>query len=110
MGSSATNFDSDLDNRDPVANPTVVFLFTLPRQDVERQWTSHELNHDSLLSWDEYMNVTYGFLSAEDLAGGDSANGFDYKEMIKRDKTRFTAADGDKDDKLTQVGARRITK
>jgi len=71
-------------------------------EDVERQWTSHELNHDSLLSWDEYMNVTYGFLSAEDLAGGDSANGFDYKEMIKRDKTRFTAADGDKDDKLTQ--------
>lgn len=71
-------------------------------EDVERQWTSHELNHDSLLSWDEYMNVTYGFLSAEDLGGGESANDFDYKEMIKRDKTRFTAADGDKDGKLTQ--------
>jgi len=71
-------------------------------EDVERQWNSHELNHDSLLSWDEYLNVTYGFLSPEDMNGGDDTNGFDYKEMIARDKTRFTAADGNKDDKLTQ--------
>jgi len=69
-------------------------------EDVERQWQSHELNHDSLLSWDEYLNVTYGFLSNDDMAGNDG--GFDYKEMIARDKTRFTAADGDKDNKLTQ--------
>lgn len=69
-------------------------------EDVERQWTSHELNHDSLLSWDEYLNVTYGFLNQDDLAANEG--GFDYKEMIQRDRIRFTAADGDKDDKLTQ--------
>jgi len=71
-------------------------------EDVERQWTSHEMNHDSLLSWDEYLNVTYGFLSKDDMAGNEDNSGFDYKEMISRDRTRFTAADGDKDDKLTQ--------
>lgn len=71
-------------------------------EDVERQWKSHELNHDSLLSWNEYQNVTYGFLSDGDLAGNDEGDGFDYKEMIARDRVRFTAADGDKDDKLTQ--------
>lgn len=72
-------------------------------EDVERQWQSHERNHDSLLSWDEYLNVTYGFLSGEDMKSDDDDNGgFDYKEMIARDKIRFTAADGDKDDKLTQ--------
>lgn len=70
-------------------------------EDVERQWQSHELNHDSLLSWDEYLNVTYGFLSEADMKGHEEG-GFDYKEMIARDKIRFTSADGDKDDKLTQ--------
>jgi len=70
-------------------------------EDVERQWNSHELNHDSLLSWDEYLNVTYGFLTPEAM-NGDSSQDFDYSEMISRDKTRFTAADGDKDNKLTQ--------
>jgi len=71
-------------------------------EDVERQWNSHELNHDSLLSWDEYKNVTYGFLSEAELAGAHGEGGFDYKEMVARDRNRFTAADGDKDDKLTQ--------
>ena len=76
---------------------------------MERQWNSHELNHDSLLSWDEYKNVTYGFLSEAELAGAHGEGGFDYKEMVARDRNRFTAADGDKDDKLTQVCFSRLS-
>jgi len=71
-------------------------------EDVERQWTSHETNQDGKLSWDEYMNVTYGFLSEAEKTG-QSTDGFDYKEMIARDKIRFNSADQNKDNLLSQA-------
>ena len=30
--------------------------------DVDRQWKSHDLNGDGLVSWDEYKNATYGYI------------------------------------------------
>ena len=30
--------------------------------DVDRQWTGHDLNGDGLVSWEEYKNATYGYI------------------------------------------------
>lgn len=30
--------------------------------DVDRQWKSHDLNGDEVVSWDEYKNATYGYI------------------------------------------------
>uniref|UniRef100_A0A8C4QRC7 Reticulocalbin-3 n=1 Tax=Eptatretus burgeri TaxID=7764 RepID=A0A8C4QRC7_EPTBU len=64
-------------------------------EDVKRQWTSHDLNNDDFISWEEYHNVTYGFMTdgAHDLEG----NGYNYKQMRARDERRFRAANPDGD-------------
>lgn len=30
--------------------------------DVDRQWKSHDLNGDNVVSWEEYKNATYGYI------------------------------------------------
>lgn len=30
--------------------------------DVDRQWKSHDLNSDDMVSWEEYRNATYGYI------------------------------------------------
>lgn len=30
--------------------------------DVDRQWKSHDLNGDGVVSWEEYKNATYGYV------------------------------------------------
>lgn len=30
--------------------------------DVDRQWKSHDLNGDEMVSWEEYKNATYGYI------------------------------------------------
>lgn len=38
--------------------------------DVDRQWKSHDLNGDEMVSWEEYKNATYGYIlgtAADDL-------------------------------------------
>lgn len=30
--------------------------------DVDRQWKSHDLNGDDVVSWEEYKNATYGYI------------------------------------------------
>lgn len=30
--------------------------------DVDRQWKSHDLNADEVVSWEEYKNATYGYI------------------------------------------------
>ena len=30
--------------------------------DVDRQWKSHDLNGDDMVSWEEYKNATYGYI------------------------------------------------
>ncbi len=39
--------------------------------DVDRQWKSHDLNGDEVVSWEEYKNATYGYIlgmAAENLS------------------------------------------
>ena len=37
--------------------------------DVDRQWTGHDLNGDGLVSWEEYKNATYGYILGRDDTG-----------------------------------------
>ncbi|KAL8222544.1 UNVERIFIED_CONTAM: hypothetical protein K2H54_077322 [Gekko kuhli] len=60
---------------------------------VERQWQEFDTDHDGLISWDEYRNVTYGTY----LDDPDPDDGFNYKQMMTRDERRFKMADKDGD-------------
>ncbi|KAM5172450.1 calumenin isoform 1-T1 [Mantella aurantiaca] len=60
---------------------------------VERQWQEFDMNQDGHISWEEYMNVTYGTY----LDDPDPDNSFNYKQMMVRDERRFKMADKDGD-------------
>uniref|UniRef100_UPI00358F65D6 calumenin-like n=1 Tax=Myxine glutinosa TaxID=7769 RepID=UPI00358F65D6 len=64
-------------------------------EDVERQWKSHDLNNDDFISWEEYHNATYGFMT--DGAHDFDGNGYNYKQMLARDERRFRSANPDGD-------------
>ncbi|XP_035674454.1 calumenin-like [Branchiostoma floridae] len=70
-------------------------------EDVERQWSSHDLNRDDKIHWDEYKNTTYGFMSQEELED-DEDDGYNIKDMVKRDLRRWETADSDDDKHLTK--------
>uniref|UniRef100_A0AAQ4RN13 Calumenin b n=1 Tax=Gasterosteus aculeatus aculeatus TaxID=481459 RepID=A0AAQ4RN13_GASAC len=61
--------------------------------DVDRQWKSHDLNGDDVVSWEEYKNATYGYI----LDDPDPDDGFSYRQMMARDERRFKMADQDND-------------
>merc|ERR1711868_271328 len=49
-------------------------------------------NKDGKITWDEYKQHTYGFLSEEDL-NKEEDDGFSYASMLVRDERRFKQAD-----------------
>lgn len=69
--------------------------------DVNRQWNAHNPNEQETLTWDDYKNITYGFMD-EITDATDDENGITYKEMMKRDKRRWEAADEDKNALLSK--------
>ncbi|XP_061917177.1 calumenin-B [Entelurus aequoreus] len=62
-------------------------------EDVDRQWKSHDLNGDNVVSWEEYKNATYGYI----LDDPEPDDGFSYRQMMSRDERRFKMADQDND-------------
>uniref|UniRef100_A0A1W7R9T7 Reticulocalbin-3 n=1 Tax=Hadrurus spadix TaxID=141984 RepID=A0A1W7R9T7_9SCOR len=69
--------------------------------DVERQWKAHNPEEQDMLTWDDYKNITYGFMDeVTDVA--DDENGVTYKEMMRRDKRRWENADKDGNGALTK--------
>ncbi|XP_034032506.1 calumenin-B [Thalassophryne amazonica] len=66
--------------------------------DVDRQWKSHDLNGDGVVTWEEYKNVTYGYM----LDDPEHEDGFNYKQMMSRDERRFKMADQNYDMKVTK--------
>merc|ERR1711868_63318 len=60
--------------------------------DTERQWEDNDLDKDGKITWDEYKQHTYGFLSEEDL-NKEEDDGFSYASMLVRDERRFKQAD-----------------
>ncbi|KAF2905300.1 hypothetical protein ILUMI_00874 [Ignelater luminosus] len=73
-------------------------------EDVERQWKQH--NSDSsqdTISWADYKKMVYGFLDNMDANDANKDDeGFSYKNMLKRDRRRWSAADSNGDDLLTK--------
>lgn len=73
------------------------------RDDIERQWKSHNPDDKEKLPWTEYRTLVYGFMDEND--GGSSEkteDNFSYATMLKRDRRRWSVADKDGDDALTK--------
>ncbi|XP_072765035.1 calumenin-B [Anoplolepis gracilipes] len=74
------------------------------RDDVERQWRSHNPDGKDKIPWVEYTAMVYGDIDdfekeRQDKLDNDS---FSYIHMLKRDRRRWIAADLDGDDALTK--------
>lgn len=72
-------------------------------EDVDRQWKSHSQEQNDLLTWDEYRKSAYGYLDGlEEIDAKDDENSIAYKEMLQKDKRRWSFADQNKDDALSK--------
>lgn len=73
------------------------------RDDIERQWKSHNPEEKEKLPWKEYRSLVYGFMDENDKEADKSDDGsFSYAVMLKRDRRRWSVADQDGDDSLTK--------
>ncbi|XP_006815661.1 calumenin-like isoform X2 [Saccoglossus kowalevskii] len=66
------------------------------REHLEEQWKRYDVMS---LTWDIYKGKTYGIWPDDDF---DDIEGFDYKDMIRRDERRWQRADTDGDGKLSK--------
>merc|ERR1719187_2178262 len=69
--------------------------------DTERQWEENDKNSDGKITWEEYKEHTYGFLTEEELNHKED-DGFSYEQMLFRDERRWKQADQDKKGYLTK--------
>lgn len=69
--------------------------------DVERQWKAHNPDEKELLTWEDYKNITYGYLDENEDASTEET-GISYTEMMKRDKRRWQTADKNGDNALSK--------
>uniref|UniRef100_A0A1W7R9T9 Reticulocalbin-3 n=1 Tax=Hadrurus spadix TaxID=141984 RepID=A0A1W7R9T9_9SCOR len=73
-------------------------------EDVDRQWKSHAREKEDILTWDEYRKSAYGYLDGlEEIdTKDDDENIIAYKEMLQKDKRRWSVADQNKDNSLSK--------
>lgn len=74
------------------------------QEDVDRQWKSHNPDNKTLLRWEDYRKMTYGFMDdldtpANKLPDDDTKT---YKDMMRRDKRRWQRADQNHDGSLSK--------
>ncbi|XP_033322402.1 calumenin B scf [Megalopta genalis] len=74
------------------------------RDDVERQWKSHNPKGKEKLPWTEYMAMVYGDIDEHEAEKDEKSNdnSFSYAAMLKKERRRWTSADVDGDDALTK--------
>jgi Ca2+-binding EF-hand superfamily protein len=73
------------------------------RDDVDRQWKSHNPEDNDKIAWEEYRKMIYGFLDEKDAESADKHDkNFSYATMQKRERRRWSIADIDGDDALTK--------
>lgn len=74
------------------------------RDNVERQWKSHNPDGKEKLPWTEYLAMVYGDMNEHEAENIDKSkdNNFSYVTMLKKDRRRWSAADLDGDDALTR--------
>ncbi|KFM77593.1 Calumenin-A, partial [Stegodyphus mimosarum] len=69
--------------------------------DVDRQWAALNVDKKENIDWDSYKKATYSFIDEEH--NEDDENDIKtYKEMMKRDKRRWAAADKNSDNQLSK--------
>ncbi|XP_072047359.1 calumenin-A-like isoform X2 [Amphiura filiformis] len=66
---------------------------------IKERWDIHDENKDKIVSWDEYLQTSYGAIE-EELVKLEENERMDFRTMIKRDKKRWAAADVNKDNNL----------
>lgn len=73
-------------------------------EDVDRQWPNLDINEDGYVTWEEYRNRTYGYMSDTQQLNEiyDTHRKLSYQDMINRDERRFRVADHDRDGKMTK--------
>lgn len=74
------------------------------QDDIDRHWSSYNLEEKDKLPWTEYKLKVYGHINENENTNQDKSEGetFSYEVMLKRDRRRWTAADLDKDDALNK--------
>lgn len=65
--------------------------------DSEKQMKNNDLNRDGKITFEEYKNGTYGYMTEENQAEHEDDS---FKTMIVRDETRYKKADKDQDGAL----------
>ncbi|XP_071954799.1 calumenin-B-like isoform X2 [Antedon mediterranea] len=68
---------------------------------VNERWQLHNIDSDKYVTLDEYIKSTYA-TTEEELLKLDEAEQIDFKQMIRRDKRRWKAADKDGDGNLNK--------
>ncbi|XP_065835492.1 calumenin-like [Oscarella lobularis] len=63
--------------------------------DVETQFEANDVDKNGKVTWDEFVNTTYGYIDDEEFEKDPQ-----FELMVKRDKRRFERADGDDDKAL----------
>ncbi|XP_011296835.1 calumenin [Fopius arisanus] len=72
------------------------------RDDVDRQWKSHNPEDKDTLPWESYKKLVYGFMDESDFQAKENDENWSYVVMLKRDRRRWSVADRDGDDALTK--------
>ncbi|XP_046394103.1 calumenin-B-like isoform X1 [Ischnura elegans] len=71
--------------------------------DVDRQWKSYNPELKEKITWEEYRKLLYSFMDDADANDLDrSDEGPSYRDMLQRDRRRWSVADEDGDDALTR--------
>ncbi|KAG8182179.1 hypothetical protein JTE90_017130 [Oedothorax gibbosus] len=71
------------------------------QEDVNRQWESHNEEKKETLDWEAYKKFTYNFMEEMQYDNDDSDIKM-YKEMMQRDKRRWSTADKNGDGSLSK--------
>ncbi|XP_068448857.1 calumenin-A-like [Clinocottus analis] len=85
MDSNADGFVSEEELKDWMKRAQSKYMYEI----MEHQWKDFDVNHDDVISWEEYKNVTYGSY----LEGTQTDSVYNHSHMMLRDEKRFKVAD-----------------
>lgn len=106
LGIIVDKIDSDKDGFVNLSELKNWIQFTQKRyieDDVNRQWKQHNSENNETIHWEAYRKIVYGFMDEMDPADLEREDdGFSYKQMLARDRRRWSVADKNGDDELTR--------
>ncbi|XP_018083638.1 calumenin isoform X2 [Xenopus laevis] len=66
-------------------------------ENINKHWADYDKNKDDMISWEEYIKTTYGYVPGKELYDVADKDKERYRKMMKRDERRFKVADKDGD-------------